>query len=183
MSYANTNLVASWSNQGPLQARIWQRTVRWGETLSEVRFDVSHLATSSGCWLYSCLCIWNSHSMCRWNHLLNLSMFLLLFNGLSWTVGIIFYQHCQVLIIAIRIFLACIKYLADSLCPKCTIWTSQVSELGQPPDMKCQEELQREDSEELQSRIRRTWDDLQAWIWCQKFCCKEYSRVYFNHNN
>ncbi|KAE9385432.1 hypothetical protein BT96DRAFT_949848 [Gymnopus androsaceus JB14] len=52
-----------------------------------------------------------------------------------------------------QILLACIKYLADCLCPRCTIRTSQVSELGQPHDMQRRKDLRREDSEEHQSKI------------------------------
>ncbi|KAE9391050.1 hypothetical protein BT96DRAFT_1062353 [Gymnopus androsaceus JB14] len=51
------------------------------------------------------------------------------------------------------ILIACIKYLANCLCPRCTVHTSEVSELGKKLDMRHRETKQRQDSEKHQSDV------------------------------
>lgn len=52
-----------------------------------------------------------------------------------------------------RILLACIKYLANCLCPRCTVHKSEVAELGRKLDMRNRESKRREDSEKHQADV------------------------------
>ena len=91
--------------------------------------------------------------MLRWNPPPHLSPFLLLFCGLSWTVRTSEFLIFSSDEIIYRILIACIKYLANCLCPRCTVHTSEVSELGKKLDMRHRETKQRQDSEKHQSDV------------------------------